>query len=705
MTDVSVLITARNEEFLSHTVEDVLVKRRGDTEIVVILDGAWAKPEIKDHADITIVYHKESVGQRAAINEAARLSRGKYIMKLDAHCIMDEGFDVKLMADYQPQQIVIPAQYNLHAFNWRCKKCGNEWYQGPTPTRCQNPGEGKGDNPNCDGKEFEKVTVWQKRDNRRSEFYRFDSDLHFQYWGARKNHPESQGQIAPTMTCIGACWFMEKSYFWELDGMDEEHGSWGQMGTELACKTWLYGGSMVTNKNTWYAHLFRTQGGDFSFPYPQSNKQVDHARKHSQDLWKKGTWPKAKHKLHWLVEKFWPVPGWDESSLRAIGGHVGQSSEPKQDNVSTQPYFRKVPLDCVVCGRRYEVKPSREEKSKCCSRECLSKYKSELFSGRQLSDDWKKRIGEANKGELHGLWKGDDVGYKALHDWVYREKGSPKKCQWCGSTENMEWANKSRDYKRDANDWLELCKKCHWRWDNSTRGVIYYTDNQLNVRIAHAAQSAIKKTGLPIVSSSLKPMELGKNVVTDAKRGYVTMFKQILSALEALDTKYVFFCEHDVIYHPSHFDFIPPKDDVWYYNINLVKVNAETGKTVKVDECKQVSGICVNRELAVAHYRKRMEMIEDRLAHFGETDFNSWIRKVGFEPGTHNRPERVDDSKSDVWESEYPNLDIRHSGNLTATRWSPEQYVNKKFAEGWTEGTILNTPGWTKKDFNFLKLG
>lgn len=568
MTDLSVLITARNEEFLSRTVEDVLNKRRGDTEVIVILDGGWAQPPIKDHKDVTIVYHKESVGQRAAINEAARLARGKYIMKLDAHCIMDEGFDVKLIKDYQPQQIVIPAQYNLHAFNWRCKKCGNEWYQGPTPTQCMLPGEKRQPNTTCNGKDFEKKIIWEKRDSRRSEFYRFDNTLHFQYWGERKNHPESQQPIAPTMSCIGACWFLSLDYFWELEGMDEEHGSWGQMGTELACKTWLYGGSMVTNKNTWYAHLFRTQGGDFSFPYKQDQNQIDHAREHSRNMWTKGTWKKAKYPLHYLVERFWPVPGWTESDLKQIGGTVPSSNSQKQE-----------------------------------------------------------------------------------------------------------------------------------------KGIIYYTDNQLKLSIAHAAQSAIKKTGLPIVSSSLKPMSLGKNVVTNAQRGYVTMFKQILAALEALDTKYVFFCEHDVIYHQSHFDFTPPRDDTWYYNVNLVKVNAETGQTVRVDECKQVSGICVNRELAVKHYYKRMELVNARLFNYGEVDFNSWVRKMGFEPGTHRRPERVDDSPSDIWRSEFPNLDIRHGGNLTATRWSPEQFVNKKFTEGWTEGTILDTPGWTPKDFGFLKLG
>ena len=50
------------------------------------------------------------------------------------------------------------------------------------------------------------------------------------------------------------------------------------------------------------------------------------------------------------------------------------------------------------------------------------------------------------------------------------------------------------------------------------------------------------------------------------------MFKQILAGLEALDTDIVFFCEHDVLYYPSHFDFRPLKKDVIYYNTNVWKV-------------------------------------------------------------------------------------------------------------------------------------
>jgi len=105
---------------------------------------------------------------------------------------------------------------------------------------------------------------------------------------------------------------MHRKRYWDLGGSEEEWGSWGQQGTEWACKTWMSGGKVMVNKKTWFAHMFRTQGGDFGFPYPQSGRQVEHARKRSREFFEEGKWPKAIHSLTWLIQKFAPVPGWEK---------------------------------------------------------------------------------------------------------------------------------------------------------------------------------------------------------------------------------------------------------------------------------------------------------------------------------------------------------------------------------------------------------
>lgn len=301
MIDLSIIIPARQEIFLKNTIEDILKNMRGDTEIIAILDGAWADPCIEDNERVTLVHHGKSIGQRAATNEGVRLARGRNIMKCDAHCAFDEGFDVKLIEHIEPDWTVIPRMFNLHAFDWVCKE-GHRTYQGPK--KCAT----------CGSLDVVMDVIWQPRLNRRTDFAMFDKDMHFQYWRGYEKRPTAQGEICDVLCCVGACWVMTRERYWQIGGMDEAHGSWGQMGVELACKSWLSGGRQVVNKNTWFAHMFRTQDG-FGFPYPISSRDQEYARQYSRDLWTGNKWPGQIYKLEWLIKKFSPIPTWEEEKV------------------------------------------------------------------------------------------------------------------------------------------------------------------------------------------------------------------------------------------------------------------------------------------------------------------------------------------------------------------------------------------------------
>lgn len=308
--DLSVIIPARNEEFLARTVEDVLKNARADTEVIAICDGYWPDPPLHDHPRLKVIHHTTAVGQRAATNDGARLSRAKYVMKLDAHCAVDEGFDVKLIADCRPDWTMVPAMYNLHAFDWVCPECGARSYQGTRPARCAA----------CHGPELRQEVVWKPKRGARTVSWKFDRNLLFGYWREHGRRPECAGDLIETMSFIGACMFLERDRFWQLGGMDEGHGSWGQFGTEWACKSWLSGGALMTSKKTWFGHLFRTgnfrgPGGQSSWPYPISQRDIDRARQYSRDLWLNDRWPLATRPLAWLVDRFKPVPGWHDEAV------------------------------------------------------------------------------------------------------------------------------------------------------------------------------------------------------------------------------------------------------------------------------------------------------------------------------------------------------------------------------------------------------
>jgi glycosyltransferase involved in cell wall biosynthesis len=566
--DLSVVIPARNEMFLKATIESVLKNIEGETEVIAVLDGAWAEPQIPDHPRVNLVYHSQSIGQRAATNEGVRLSRAKYIMKLDAHCAVDKGFDVKLMRDCQRDWTVIPRMYNLHVFDWKCKKCGHQTYQGPYPTSCEK----------CDNKEkegWERFMVFQPRWNRETDFARFDNTLHFQYWGAYKKREESKGDIADLMCFVGACFFMERERYWDIEGLDEKHGSWGQMGVEISCKSWLSGGRLVVNKKTWFSHLFRTQPG-FGFPYP--NPGVEKARAYSRYLWMENKWRKQKYSLKWLLHKFGPVPDWEQGVVDKLPD-LPKNAEPKH---STE-------------------KPTEGKTEK--------------------------------RGETPSI----------MHE-------------------------------------------------RPLKGIVYYTDNKCEEKIWRAVQSKILRNigtrDIPVTSVSLKPTPFGDNFTLELERGILTMFKQILVGLEKNPAQYVFLCEHDILYHPSHFDFVPPEKDVFYYNENTWKVDALTGQALFY-YTKQTSGLCAWRELLVGHYRKRVDKVEK----------DGFSRHMGFEPGCHAYPRGVDNFKAERWMATFPNVDIRHTTNLTQSRWNQEQFRDKNACLGWTMAD--DVPGWGVTKYRF----
>jgi hypothetical protein len=196
--------------------------------------------------------------------------------------------------------------------------------------------------------------------------------------------------------------------------------------------------------------------------------------------------------------------------------------------------------------------------------------------------------------------------------------------------------------------------------------------------------TAVEKRAYELTEQQLgRPVKNGRELVQvlDGERGALTMFRQILAGLEAMTCDVVYFAEHDVLYHPTHFDFVPTDRETFYYNENAWRVNYQDGHALYI-KARSTSGLCAYRELLVEHYRKRVALVEQ----------NGYSNRMGYEPGTHNRPERVDDYGCESWRSEWPNIDIRHANNWTPSRWKKSDFRNQKYTEGWTEADAV--PGW-----------
>ena len=314
MASLSILIPSRNEVFLAKTIENILENIEADTEIIALLDGEWTNPVIPQHERINVIYVPKSIGQRAGTNIACSLSKAKYVMKVDAHCAFDKGFDRKMIDKMQDDWTLVPTMRNLWAFDWKCYKCGWKKYQGPTPERCPDCGEIK---------KIRRKIMWIGKERPQSNSYCFDSEPHFQYFNEYTKRAEYKEMLektglTETMSLQGSCFMMTREKYWGLNICDEKFGSWGSQGIEVACKTWLSGGKVMVNHDTWYAHMFRTQGGDFSFPYQMSGKDQEKAKKYAKDVFFNQIFKDQKFPLKWLVDKFHPVKGWSDEDVKKL---------------------------------------------------------------------------------------------------------------------------------------------------------------------------------------------------------------------------------------------------------------------------------------------------------------------------------------------------------------------------------------------------
>lgn len=277
MAELSILIPARNEKYLKQTIEDIFQHAEGDTEVIVGIDGDDDIKALDEHFRgrtnlLIFTSTKCPIGQRAMTNELAKLSEAKYVMKIDAHCSFSQGFDVEMIKLMQDDITMTPILCRLDAEQWKIK---------PKP-RCV-----------C---------------------YRFNKDLIFDYWHEYEERDRIASRVAgredaltETLALQGSCWLVTREKYWELELGDPNFGNWGQQGVEVALKTWLSGGRVVTNRNAFYGHLFR---GLEEFPYERDMSEVDRTKDYCKELFTKNLWPKQKIKLEELLEKFKPIPDW-----------------------------------------------------------------------------------------------------------------------------------------------------------------------------------------------------------------------------------------------------------------------------------------------------------------------------------------------------------------------------------------------------------
>lgn len=286
---VSVIIPTRNEIFLRKTILDILEKAQGDIEVISVLDGYWPPSEEIVNDPRVHYLHINQSGMRDAINAGADMARGEYLMKSDGHCMYAPGFDMQLKKDIpfylnddgDDNWIVIPRRNRLDAEKWELQDVGKvpvdyEFLSSPAD----------------DGVKGNK---WDARTRERMDVM-VDENMSFQ----------------------GSCWFMTRNHYINRLGYmsNEGYGTFVREAQEIGLKTWLSGGRVYTNKNTWYAHLHK--GKQYGRGYFLNSKEVNAGNAYCDDFWFNNRWDKAKYDMAWLIERFMPVPTWTPELIEQV---------------------------------------------------------------------------------------------------------------------------------------------------------------------------------------------------------------------------------------------------------------------------------------------------------------------------------------------------------------------------------------------------
>jgi glycosyltransferase involved in cell wall biosynthesis len=270
---LTIIIPSKNELFLNNTIRDVLLNSRGEIEVIPVLDGYEPDELVKDDRVKYLRLEKNEASQkRQGINQAVEIAKGEYIMALDAHCMLAPGYDLQLIKDHQPNWVQIPRRNRLEAETWSLQQQAD-------------------DRPPID-----------------YEYIMFNpllktKSMHGFKWDVRTNE-RADIMLDDTMEFQGSCWFMTKEWFKKNGFMDVKYQGWGQEAEEIGLTTWKNGGRVVTNKNTWYAHLHK--GPKWGRMYHLSKSENLRSYEYAYKFWLIDN----KEFFIKFIEKFWPIPGW-----------------------------------------------------------------------------------------------------------------------------------------------------------------------------------------------------------------------------------------------------------------------------------------------------------------------------------------------------------------------------------------------------------
>ena len=257
---LSIIIPSVNDPALQKTVDDLNAKASGEIEVIVVFDGV----PVREVSGAKTLGDGTWHGMRWAVNTGVETSVGEYIMKTDDHCMFGEGYDQILLSRIKDNWIVTPRRFWLDVKKWEIVDIGKR------------------------SVDYERLLISNP------------NKIEGQIWNSRAKE-RAHKKMDETMLFQGSCYVMSRKHWNWLGGLHEEgYGDFAQEALEICMKTWLGGGRVIVNKNTWYAHKHRS----FGRLSKVTREDMDKGSRYARDFWINNRWKNRIHDLKWLFDRF-----------------------------------------------------------------------------------------------------------------------------------------------------------------------------------------------------------------------------------------------------------------------------------------------------------------------------------------------------------------------------------------------------------------
>lgn len=264
---LSVIIPALNEEpWLNRTIDNIFTTCSSERDLEVIIIDQGGNGDIDKRA--RVISPGENVGERKAMNLAADMAIGEWLMRIDAHCdFSPQNWDIMLCNVTGEKDITVAVltatdkQWNRLPGHWyglcrliKTAKC--DYCSASVPvvnevlslhTKTSTGAEGVEDLP-CPGSHTKNCgpigleAKWQK---------------------PNRDHTTYE-TVEPNMSLTGCGFVIRKDFYWDIGGADESLPKMGAIGEEFGIKAYLAGGKVQTRTDCMVGHIFGTGGYDTS---------------------------------------------------------------------------------------------------------------------------------------------------------------------------------------------------------------------------------------------------------------------------------------------------------------------------------------------------------------------------------------------------------------------------------------------------------